>query len=430
MIDVALFAVILIGASLVRKRIEHLPLSLPMLFMGAGMLLSAESSGVFRFEVGDEPIAFATEFTLAMLLFADATRINVRQLRGSLALPARLLFLGLPFGVVLGSVLIVILIPDLSWAEAALMAAILTTTDAALGHAIVGSPVVPSKIRQALNVESGLNDGLAVPLVAVFTAIAAGSQLETPLHFLSEALYAIAGGLAAGCVGGWLAARLLTWARANGWIDGEGIRLVVFGAALGCFAGAEVVEVNGFLTVFAAGMVFHWFMGDEAEHMSELTEDAGQLGMSVAFVVFGALLVWPALDDVTMAIAVCVIGLLTVARIVPMWVATRGTGLRLPTVAFIGWFGPRGLASVLFGLVLLAEGEVADRDELFTVIALVVFASVVLHGMTAAPGAALYGRWYNTHPDRPHLREDGSAAALRLRGERPSNREANLKTGL
>ena len=391
----AIAAMVIAAVSLFRERLRSLPLTTPMLFVFAGMILAPEALGVFDGHVDDELIAFTAELTLALLLFSDAARIDTTTQSSSLTLPARLLGIGLPLSVAMGTVVTALLLTDLSWAEAALVAAILAPTDAALGEAVVANPAVPTKIRQALNVESGLNDGLVVPVIAVFSVLAAESELESAGTLIGEALLEIGIAIAVGVLAAAMLAIIIPRVAQRGWTDAEGIRIVALGVGVAAFASSIAFGGNGFVAAFVCGLVVRRLMGEQVAKHAELAEDVSQIGAAVVFLLFGALMVWPAIEHVSPLIILCAIGTLTIGRIVPVWISLIGTHLQRPTIWFLGWFGPRGLASMLFGLLLLTDGDVDRPDELFAIITIVVLTSVVAHGVTASPGARRYGEWFD-----------------------------------
>ena len=416
MADIAIIAAALALVSLIQKRIATWPLTGPMLFVCGGMLLGPDGLNVFKLQLGNESITLVAELTLALLLFSDASRINTAKLRQSIGIPARLLGIGLPLTIAFGTVMASVLLMDLRWSEAALVAAILAPTDAALGQAVVTDTRVPVLVRQSLNVESGLNDGMVVPIIGVFALLVAEDEVEPVSTVVLEALKEIGLGVGVGVATGVAIGLLTAWARRNQWADTTGIRVATFGGAVAGFGTSVAAGGNGFIAAFVAGLALHIVSGEEAGHQAELAEDLGQVGATATFFIFGALMVLPAFEFASWAIAACAIVTLTVGRMLPVAIALLGTGLKPPTVAFMGWFGPRGLASMLFGLLIVGERG-AEVDGLFSVIALVVFASVMLHGLSAAPLAAKYGAWYNDEPP-DDMMESGIFAELRLRGAR------------
>ena len=385
MSDLAVFAIVLALVSLVRVRVKRLPITPPILYVAAGLILGPELLGVVDLNLEDETVVLIAELTLALVLFSDAARIDTRADRLSFGLPARLLAIGLPMTIALGTLVTRLLLPDLSWAQAALVATILAPTDAALGEAVVTNPAVPVRIRQALNVESGLNDGLVVPVFTLLLAVVAGSEIESADVLVGEALREIAIGVSVGAVAALALSQLVPTVKRLEWTDGEGLRLVALGCGLAAFSGAEVLGGNGFLAAFACGLIARYRLGPDVAERTELAEDIGQIGASITFILFGALLVVPAVEVISPGVILCAVGTLTLGRMMPVAISLIGTGLKPPTVAFMGWFGPRGLASMLFGLLVVTEGGVDTADDLFSVVVLVILASILLHGITAAP---------------------------------------------
>ncbi len=393
--EVAIIAGVVVAFALVSRRISPTIVSAPMLFVAAGLILGPQVVDVVDLEIEVEGVALVGEVTLAILLFSDATRIDLGVLRREVMLPARLLGIGLPLTVGLGAGMVALLVDGVSGWEAALIAAILAPTDAALGQEVVTDRAVPARIRQALNVESGLNDGLVVPAVALFLALTVEEEDTGTAQFWVRFAFEQIGvgvvvGVAAGAVGAWLLHR----ASLRGWVDGAYAQLATLAVGLAGFTASLELGGNGFIAAFAAGLTFGRVSPD-SEHLGEYTEDTAQLAAAVSFFLFGNVLLGPALSEATVGILVCAIGALTVGRMVPVAVAMTGTGAAAPTVAFVGWFGPRGLASILFGLLLLEE-ELVGADALFAIVAWTVLLSVVLHGATAAWGARRYGEWWQS----------------------------------
>jgi NhaP-type Na+/H+ or K+/H+ antiporter len=403
--EVAVIGVLVIAYAAVSMRIEHWPLTMPMVFMGAGLLFDLAGWIDVSADVG--AIALLAEITLAVILFSDAVRIDLRGLRRFLGIPARLLGIGLPLTVLMGAWVNSLLFPDLPFAQVALLAAILAPTDAALGAAVVEDESVPVRERLGLNVESGVNDGLVVPVVAILTAVVLNENQSTSswAGFIAQQ---IGWGVVLGVVVGGGAITVLRWAAQRGWSDARFEQLATFVVPIVALFGASAISGNSFIAAFVAGLTFgslgHDRDGDGmattplSERLDAFTEDAGQLLAIGAFFVFGNVLLPDVLDHITVAVVACALLTLTVGRMLPVWISLIGTSTKAPTRIFIGWFGPRGLASVVFGLLLLEETEVTSElgavgDELFGVIALTVTASVLLHGASAAPGARAYGRW-------------------------------------
>jgi NhaP-type Na+/H+ or K+/H+ antiporter len=345
------------------------------------------------------------EATLVLLLFTDAIRIDLRLLRRQLQLPARLLGVGLPLTLIAGTALAAVLFSDLSIWEAALVAAILSPTDAALGRAVVTNPRVPARVRQALNVESGLNDGIMLPVITLLLALAAANgDLETAGHWVAFAGKQIGYGLLVGAVVGYLSGRLVREFAGRDWMEGAFRQLATLAAGVGTFALAEAAGGNGFVAAFVAGLAFGAAARDYCAGVYDFVEDEGQLLALLTFLFFGVSLAGPALDDLSWQIAAYAVLSLTVVRMIPVAIGLAGTHLKLPTVGFIGWFGPRGLASIVFGLSILGEAELPVADDLFLTVIWTVLLSVALHGASSVWLSQRYGRWFAAH-GRQHMRE-------------------------
>ncbi|MDH3680861.1 MAG: cation:proton antiporter [Acidimicrobiia bacterium] len=395
--DFTLIAVGILAFALVSARIAGWAVTMPMAFVTLGAVTDAV--GLVSLEVETEGVALIGEITLAVILFGDAVRIDLGALRRELGLPVRLLSIGLPLTIVVATIAVAVLVPAISFWEAALVGAILTPTDAALGQAVVEDQSVPQRVRQGLNVESGLNDGMVVPVVALFTAFSIGesdSDLGFWVAFVGEQIgLGTVIGAAAGAGGGWL----LSHAMDRGMVEGIYAQLGTLAIGFGAFAAAVAAGANGFIAAFVAGLSFGAVMGMErADHLDEYTEDTGRLLAMVAFFLFGNLFVNDAISATTVAIIICSVATLTVGRMLPVALAMIGMGQNWRTTLFVGWFGPRGLASILFGLLLLEEA-LPGAEELFAIIAWTVVVSVFAHGLTAARGAAAYGHWYGALSD-------------------------------
>lgn len=391
--DIAIVAGVIVAFALISRRIGPTIISGPMVFVAAGLLFGPEVADMVDLGLELEAVDIIGEATLAVLLFSDASRIDTRALRREYMLPARLLGIGLPLTIVLGTGMLMVLIDGVGVWEAALIAAILAPTDAALGQEVVTDPAVPARIRQGLNVESGLNDGLVVPAVALFSVLAADDgDTGSPGFWVRFVVEQIGVGMLVGVLVGGIGAWLLTTGEKANWVDGVYAQLATFALAIAALATSLQFDGNGFIAAFVAGMVFGR-VAPRAHQLGEFTEDTAQLAAAVSFFIFGNILLGPALDNVSIGIIVCALGALTLVRIVPVAVALAASGAAKETVAFIGWFGPRGLASILFGLQLLEE-DIARADDLFAVVAWTVLLSVVLHGATAAVGAKRYGAWW------------------------------------
>jgi NhaP-type Na+/H+ or K+/H+ antiporter len=244
-------------------------------------------------------------------------------------------------------------------------------------------------------VESGLNDGVALPAVTVFLALSAREgEFDTATswaRFAAEQIgYGALVGVLVGCTGGYA----IAWFSARSWMDATFRQLGVLGLPVAAFALADSVGGNGFISTFSAGVAFGMTARAVCPHVEEFTEDLAQLLAAVSFIVFGAIVVGPALSELDWRVALYATASLFIVRPIAIATSLVGTGLRWPTVAFLGWFGPRGLASILFGLAAVSEGTEADLGPVFVIVSWTVLASIVLHGLSATPAAVAYGRWW------------------------------------
>lgn len=390
----------LVSGALARRNLTG-----PMLFIIAGFLVGNPWWGPLPIDAEAESVQAVAEVTLALLLFADASRIDLRGLRREASVPLRLLGIGLPLAILLGTASAVALGSGLPWALALFVGAALAPTDAALSAAVINDRRVPMLLRRSLNVESGLNDGIATPVVTVALALSAtalGLTETTEGHALAGAVRELAigtaAGVAVGFVGGWAA----NGATRRSWTSAGARQMAVLALAVGAFALAQVGGGNGFIAAFVAGLAFSGVAAKDlvdTETVVVLPELGGELLALVVWFLVGAGLVPIVVANLSLS-TILYAGLsLTLVRMVPVALAMTGTGLSRRDVLFLGWFGPRGLASVVFALLAveaLAEAEHPRVGQAVSVVALTVLLSVVLHGVTAAPAAKRFGR----APDR------------------------------
>ena len=413
---VAAIAFVVLAYAVASLRLERV-LVTPAIFFTVGGLVAGPWLGLIEFPQGDGNIKLLAEATLTLVLFADASRINLRSLRTEYSVPLRLLGIGLPLTIVAGTLVGAGILPDLNWTEALLLAVSLACTDAALGKAVVTDPRLPSLIRQGLNVESGLNDGICVPLFFIaigFAEVDASTvSSHSAFHLIVEEIgYGSLAGLAAGAG----AALVERFAVRRGWAESAWIQVYTFAAAV--FAAGLALGMGGsiFIAAFVGGLVFGALRRQTGGEVSYFLEQGGELLNAVTFIVFGAAIVWPALHHLDWQIVLYAVLSLTVVRMVPVALALIGAGAERPTVAFLGWSGPRGLASIVFGVLLTTEAKLPHEQDLVVAIAFTVLLSVFVHGLTAAPLTDRYVRWWSGQAARhPEAMESRPAAEHRVR---------------
>lgn len=404
----------------VSARLTRADLTAPIVFVAAGGALAA--ADLVDAPSAPETLTPLVEITLVWVLFSDAARVPVQELRHDLGQYVRLLAVGLPLTILAGWGLATWLFPELGVWLALVVAAALAPTDAALGVPVVTNPVVPSRIRRLITVESGLNDGIATPVVMLAIAGAASAEGIAEASGLAEALVellvgAVVGG-AVGGVGGWL----LRGARRRGWAAEDFAGIAVLALALVAYAGAVTAQGNGFVAAFCGGMAFGAMAGRRGSTELVFLEQASGLVSLLVWLAFGAIAFPIMFDTADLAIVLYAVLSLTLVRMVPVALATLGAGLDRKTVLFVGWFGPRGLASLVFALLALEELG-AGADEAVAVIGLTVFLSVLAHGLSAAPLAARYGATAAARgPERPGPIGDLPVRGL-PRGPQPSPAE-------
>lgn len=419
-----IIAAAVLAFGVISKRLARSVLTPPMVFVALGIVMGPGGLGWLRLDADGAVLHTLAEVTLVVVLFTDAARIDLRVLRRELGLPVRLLGIGLPLTILAGAVLAGLLFPGIGIWEAAVLGAILAPTDAALGQAVVSSPKVPLRIRQALNVESGLNDGIALPFVMLFAALAVaaggageagGSAGGWAAYWLRQVTLGPLAGIAVGFAGG----RVVQWCSRRGWMSHNFQQLAGLALALVAFAGAELVGGNGLIAAFCAGLTIGNTSRGVCSCLYDFAETEGQLLVLLAFLLFGSILVWPALEHVSPATILYAVLSLTVARAVPVAISLAGTRVKPITTTFLGWFGPRGLASVLFGLIILEQTDVPHREALFGVVIVTVLVSVVAHGATAYPGARWYAAHLERHRGRPGIEEHAPVTEMPVRVPHP-----------
>lgn len=412
-VGVLLFGWAVLSGTLARRNVTG-----PLIFAVAGYVLGNPDWGVLAINVSTSAIHVVAEVTLALLLFSDAARVNVHELRGDKGMPSRLLGIGLPLTVAFG-VMLAALLFDLPWALALFLGAALAPTDAALSLQVIEDERIPMRIRRSLNVESGLNDGIVTPIVTVAIAMAAsqlGDVHKSVAYEFGMAMRELGIGLIVGVVMGIGGALVLSRAARSGWIASGGRRIAALALAVSAFEVTLALDGNGFIAAFVAGAAFGASVDRavvELDHVNELPELGGELLALVVWFLFGASLLPIAVEHLDWRIVLYALGSLTIVRMIPVALSMIGARIDGPTTMFLAWFGPRGLASVVFAILAIEElgGDAESTRLAVAVVATTVAASILLHGLSAGPGGRSYVQREADHsphrpaPRRPTLRQ-------------------------
>jgi sodium/hydrogen antiporter len=398
--DLAIVAALVFGWGTLSARLERFDVTAPIAFVLAGLLLTHGPLAFLSVAPSKELIKELAEFTLALVLFSDASRVGLHELRVDAGLYLRLLGAALPVTIGLGTLLAFALDSGAGIWLALLVGAALAPTDAALGAGMMVNPVVPARIRRLINVESGLNDGIATPFVSVAVAGAATAG-EVAGHGPAAAVAELALGIVVGVAVGGAGGLLVSVARQRGWVAEGFAGPAALGLAVCAYATSVAVHGNGFIAAFVGGLAFGTASGRRGEPLVPFVEETGALVSLLVWLTFGAVAVVPAVEVLNWQIVLYAVLSLTVIRMVPVAVALIGSGLDRATIALVAWFGPRGLASVVFCLLALEELGSPAADHAAAVISITVLLSVVAHGATADPLAGWYARHLARHAGQP-----------------------------
>jgi len=422
MAALTLMAVAVFGYSLVSRRLASTIVTAPIFFAAIGLIV-APVLKLVDFQIGDGTVLLL-EAALVMVLFADSSSLDLRRWTREPSLSGRLLGIGMPLTMLAGAALAFVLLPGVEIWQAALIGVMLAPTDAALGQAVVANRRVPAVVRNALNVEGGLNDGLALPFVTIFVTLGlvaggAESQLRVP----QVLALALGGSTLVGLIAGIGGGLLLRAGVRRTLVDDRWVPIALVALAVGAFSAADEIGASGFLAVWVAGLATGAMVrGHVAAEAFHLPEELADLLSGIGFLLLGALLIVPVIERLAPVEVLYAVLSLTVVRIVPVAVALLRTGLSPATVGYVGWFGPRGLASIVFASLVI-EAEVPNPSMITDVVLLTVTLSLVVHGVTAAWGARRYAGWFERAAIvDPGIPEAAELAQPDLRGTRRARR--------
>ena len=397
-LDLAIIAIIVYLYGLVSARLRSSPISGALVFLILGVLLGPAVLGWLSIRPTSENLKVIAELTLSLILFTDAANANLSVLRRNTRLPVRLLTLGLPLTILLGGVVGAVLFPDLQLVEVAILSVVLAPTDAALGQPVVSNPLVPAAIREDLSVESGLNDGICVPLLLALLAMAGqvvpGGDAPSLLGVLF--VQQLGFGLLLGGTITFAAVWGRDRCRERSWISDDWQPLLAIALPLTCFAVAQELGGSGFIACFTGGLLYGALTGRSKAEELVAAEATGDSLSLVTWVAFGSASAVVAVSQLSWSTLTYAVLSLTVVRMVPVALVMGGMGRDLPTKLFVGWFGPRGLASIVFA-VLVLDAALPHGLQIVSVVTFTILLSILAHGLSASPLARRYGSWIKAH---------------------------------
>ena len=392
---ILIIAVVVLLYGYISEALAKLNISGPMIFTGFGLLVSPLVFNLTQIEANTEFVTVIVEMTLVLVLFSDAALLDLKLLKQSWNIPARLLFISLPLSIVLGTLVAVSVFPDQPMLYMILLALLLTPTDAALGKAVVFDSKVPKEIRSSINVESGLNDGIVFPIVLTVVAMTVSGLTETnnsfwPLYVVQQIVF----GASAGAGIGFLGAKLVIFVAKHNWMESDYRNLIPIALAILSFYLAESVGGNGFIAAFFAGLYAGNTSQKTRDNIEDFAESEGELFVLISFIIFGIAFVPKTIEFITLEVIVYALFSLTLVRMLPVMISLIGTKLDYSTRLFIAWFGPRGIASILYVLIVAHEMEsLAGFDTIYAVVTVTVLFSIFAHGLSAQPLVNLYARF-------------------------------------
>jgi NhaP-type Na+/H+ or K+/H+ antiporter len=402
------------GYALVSHRLERTVLTGPIVFAALGLVIGPEALDLFDLATRDGSANGVLTITLVIVLFTDASAINSSRWREDGAVAGRLLGIGLPLSIVFGWLLAFVVLTDLEIWEAAVLSSMLAPTDAALGKAVVSNPRVPKRIRQALSVESGLNDGIVLPVFVAFLEVArAAEESPTASEIIVELVSEVGIAVIVGVGLGWVGAIVIRWAGDAQWATQYWLEIGVIALALLAYVTADPVGGSGFIAAWVAGMVFGRVRSTAESNLRQFAETTGDTLTMLSFLLFG-LVLGPVLVNITWQPALYGVLSLTVVRIAAVALSMTGSGLTWRSVLYLGWFGPRGLATLILTITVVDSSDLAGANTIRDVAILAVAMSVLAHGVTALMGSNAYADWIQAQPAAGDLTEDQSTPDLRM----------------
>jgi len=374
--------------SLFSIRIEKTGISGPILALIIGLVFGPLILDLFDMTLEGEEYRTIAELALALVLFTDASKTNLTMLEKNSKMPIRLLLIGLPLTIIFGLIGGYLLFKGFTWIEAGILATMLAPTDAALGKAVVTNKAVPSKIREALNIESGLNDGISVPVLFLFIALfttQSGDGLSS-LYGLKLLAKEIGIGLLAGLAITFIIVWIAHFSTKRNWITESWQPMVIITLSFTCFTVAQIAGGSGFIACFAGGFLFGTINNkfDLKMNLLDSAEGFGDTISLVTWLIFGSLIITEFFPEFTWEVVIYAVLSLTIIRMVPVFLSLFNTGMSAKEKIFMGWFGPRGLATIVFA-IMVVDVQLPHKSTIIITVVCTIMLSVILHGFTANP---------------------------------------------
>jgi NhaP-type Na+/H+ or K+/H+ antiporter len=404
--NLAVLVLFAFAYSVIAGRVERSAVTGPIIFIAFGLIAGPFGFGFLDMDVRSTELRVVADLTLALVLFIDAANADLNVLRSHARIPRRMLLIGLPLCIALGAITGLVIFPDISIYEVCILATMLAATDAALGKGVVSNKAVPARIREGLNAESGLNDGMCVPVLLVFLALATGSGTEDGGTMLALELVAreIGIGLAVAVVLTQVGVKLMSISVKRGWFTEVWVQIPVVTLALACFATAQTLHGSGYIAAFVGGLLFGHFAREETHRLVMAGEGIAELLAMLTWLIFGAVVIGQSWVGMTADVVIYSLLSLTVIRMLPNIIALTGSGEKLETKMFLAWFGPRGLASIVF-FIIVANANLPGESVIEHVVVCTVTLCVIAHGLTANAWAKGISRRLSSSEDSPEAEQ-------------------------
>ena len=387
MIHLAIVTSLILLYGIFAKKIEQTPISGPIIFLVVGLIIGPMGLDLLGQGFDISSYKLLAELALALVLFTDASKTDFSTLRSNIALPTRLLLIGLPLTIILGYVTGKFFFPELTWIELALLASVLAPTDAALGEPVVNNKSVPAKIRSSLNVESGLNDGIVVPIVFLLLAMYSAQNSEVSnADAITLFIEEIGIGILVGAAIAYGASKLIILSLKRQWLEESWRPMLIIAIAISCFTLAQGIHGSGFIAAYIGGLVFGKVASTQKIQFINAAEGTGKILTYLVWVIFGAVIITKYFSYFSWEIIIYSLLSLTVIRMLPVLLSLIKSGLSFKESLFIAWFGPRGLASIVFVIIVMDVNIEHENTFVLTAVCTIFF-SVIAHGFTASPMA-------------------------------------------